>query len=122
MYFLANIPLSFTEYLALIVGFFVILAGLLEVKDFFWYGEGFSLQIPHVFMDMIHRLSKNVSVVGVSILGAFIAGVELPCTGAPYLAIITLLSLNFNLHAFLLLILYNLIFVSPLVVILLRLS
>ncbi len=119
VYFLANVPLSFTEYLALIVGTFVILAGLLEIKDFFWYGEGFSLQIPHVFIDKIHKLSKNMSIIGVTILGAFIAAVELPCTGAPYLAIITILSLNFNLQAFGLLVIYNLIFIAPLVVILL---
>ncbi len=122
IYFLANIPLWVTEYLALIVGGFVILAGLLEVKDFFWYGKGFSLQIPSVFVDKIHRFSKNMTVPGVILLGAFIAGVELPCTGAPYLAIITLLSLNFNFDAFLLLLLYNVIFVAPLVVILLMVA
>lgn len=119
IYFLASIPLWITEYLALIVGSFVILAGLFEIKDFFWYGLGFSLQIPSFFVEKIHKLSKNMTIPGVIMLGAFIAGVELPCTGAPYLAIITLLSLNFNFQAFLLLLIYNVIFVSPLVVILL---
>ena len=50
------------------------------------------------------------------------AGVELPCTGAPYLAIITILSTNFNFLAFLLLVLYNIVFVLPLVVILLMVA
>ncbi len=119
IYFLANIPLFVTEYLALFVGSLVILAGLLEIKDFFWYGKGFSLQIPPYFAQKIHEYSKNLTVPGVIFLGAFIAGVELPCTGAPYLAIITVLSMNFNLAAFVLLIIYNIIFVLPLVVILL---
>lgn len=119
IYFLANVPLYVAEYLALIVGAFVIIAGILEIKDFYWYGKGFSLQIPPVFAEKIHKYSKNVTVPGVIFLGAFIAGVELPCTGAPYLAIITLLSLNFDLYAFMLLILYNVIFVLPLIVILL---
>lgn len=119
IYFLQSVPLFVAEYLALIVGFFVILAGLLEVKDFFWYGRGFSLQIPPYFAEKIHKFSKNVTVPGVIFLGAFIAGVELPCTGAPYLAIITLLSLNFNAQAFMMLILYNVIFVLPLIIILL---
>jgi cytochrome c biogenesis protein CcdA len=118
VYFLANIPLYITEYLALIVGAFVILAGLLEIKDFFWYGKGFSLQIPPYFAEKIHTFSKNTTIPGVILLGAFIAGVELPCTGAPYLAIIMMLSLNFNFQAFLLLILYNIIFVMPLIIIL----
>ncbi len=122
IYFLANIPLAVTEYLALIVGSFVILAGLLEVKDFFWYGKGFSLQIPGYFAQKIHDYSKNITVPGVILLGAFIAGVELPCTGAPYLAIITLLSLNFNFNAFILLLIYNVIFVAPLIVILLMVA
>lgn len=119
IYFLAKIPLAVTEYIALFVGFFVILAGLLEIKDFYWYGEGFSLQIPPFFAQKIHDYSKNMTVPGVILLGAFIAGVELPCTGAPYLAIITVLSLNFNFAAFILLLIYNVIFVLPLIVILL---
>jgi cytochrome c biogenesis protein CcdA len=118
-YFLTKVPLSITEYISLVVAVLVILAGLLEIKDFFWYGEGFSLQIPPYFAQKIHDFSKNVTVPGVILLGAFIAGVELPCTGAPYLAIITVLSLNFNFSAFLLLLLYNLIFVMPLIIILL---
>lgn len=118
IYFLASVPLFVAEYLALIVGSFVILAGLLEIKDFYWYGKGFSLQIPPYFAEKIHEYSKNVTIPGVIFLGVFIAGVELPCTGAPYLAIITLLSLNFDYYAFLLLVLYNIIFVLPLVVIL----
>ena len=122
IYFLASVPLFVAEYLALIVGTFVILAGLLEIKDFYWYGKGFSLQIPPYFANKIHQYSKNITIPGVILLGAFIAGVELPCTGAPYLAIITVLSLNFNASAFLLLVLYNIIFVLPLVVILLMVA
>lgn len=118
IYFLSSVPLYVSEYLALIVGSIVILAGILEVKDFFWYGKGFSLQIPPYFADKIHKFSQNVTVPGVILLGCFIAAVELPCTGAPYLAIITILSLNFDAYAMFLLVLYNIIFVLPLVVIL----
>lgn len=119
IYFLSNVPLFVAEYLALIVGTFVIAAGILEIKDFYWYGKGFSLQIPPVFAAMIHKYSQNVTVPGVILLGCFISAVELPCTGAPYLAIITLLSLNFDIYAFGLLVLYNFIFVLPLIIILL---
>lgn len=120
IYFLSTIPIIVAEYLSLVVGALVVLAGLLEIKDFFWYGRGFSLQIPGYFARKIHEYSTSkTTIVGVMFLGAFVAGVELPCTGAPYLAIITILSINFNFQAFLLLVLYNLIFVLPLVVILL---
>ena len=46
IYFLSSIPLFVTEYLSIIVGSIIILAGIIEVKDFFWYGQGFSLHIP----------------------------------------------------------------------------
>jgi cytochrome c biogenesis protein CcdA len=47
-----------------------------------------------------------------------VAAVELPCTGAPYLAVITILRIDFNMVAFGLMALYNFIFVLPLIVIL----
>lgn len=117
-YFLASIPLVVTLVISLIVGVFIILAGFVEVKDYFWYGEGFSLAIPVVFAKKIHEMSARATAPGVVILGAFVSAVELPCTGAPYLAIITLLSQNFDFSAFILLVLYNIIFVSPLIIIL----
>lgn len=122
LYFLAKIPLFITEYLSIGVGVLIIIFGFFEIKDYFWYGRGFSLGIPPVFLDRIHKMSKNITIPGVFLMGMFVAGVELPCTGAPYLAIITILSLNFDFTAFLLLILYNIIFVAPLIVILLMVA
>ena len=119
LYFLASIPLWVTELISITVGVIIVLAGLLEIKDFFWYGKWFSLAIPGKFTEKIHHLSKKTTLSGVILLGIFVSAVELPCTGAPYLAIITLLSQYFDLTAFLLLILYNFIFVLPLIIILL---
>ncbi len=115
----ASIPILVAEYLSLFVGALVVVAGLIEIKDYFWYGKGFSLQIPKYFANKIHEYSTTkTSTWGVMLLGAFVAAVELPCTGAPYLAIITILRIDFNLIAFGLMILYNLIFVAPLLIIL----
>lgn len=122
LFFLGSIPLFVTEYISITVGSIIVLLGLIEVKDYFWYGRGFSLGIPVQFVKKIHNLAKNVTVPGVILTGAFVAGVELPCTGAPYLAIITILSTNFNLTAFLMLVLYNVVFVAPLIVILLMVA
>lgn len=119
LFFLGSVPLFVTEYLSIFVGVLVILFGLVEIKDYFWYGRGFSLGIPLIFTKKIHQMASNVSVPGVILTGAFVAGVELPCTGAPYLAIIAILSTNFNLTALVLLVLYNIVFVMPLIVILL---
>lgn len=118
MYLFAGLPLIITEYISITVGALIILAGLLEIKDFFWYGRWFSLAIPSVFAKKLHNYTSKATIAGVIFLGAFVSAVELPCTGAPYLAIITLLSQYFDSTALLLLIFYNIIFVSPLIVIL----
>lgn len=120
VYFLSTVPITVAEYISLGVGLLVIIAGLLEIKDYYWYGRGFSLHIPGPFARKISQMSKGkLSLWGVTALGAFVAAVELPCTGAPYLAIITILSINFNFQAFLLMVLYNVLFVAPLIIILL---
>ncbi|RJQ13449.1 hypothetical protein C4553_03650 [Candidatus Parcubacteria bacterium] len=118
VYFLSQIPLAVTEYLSIGVAVLIVIAGLIEIKDYFWYGEGFSLMIPPVFAKMLHGFASKTTVWGVAFLGAFVSAVELPCTGAPYLAIITVLSQYFDFTAFMLLVFYNIIFVSPLIIIL----
>ena len=119
LFFLSNLPLALTEYLSIGVGLLIIIAGLVEIKDYFWYGRGFSLAIPGYFAKKLHNYASRTTIPGIILLGAFVSAVELPCTGAPYLAIITLLSQYFDFNALLLLIFYNIIFVLPLVVILL---
>ena len=119
VYFFQSVPLYVAEYIAIFVGTIIVLAGLVEIKDYFWYGQGFSLAIPVRFSKMIHDYAQNITIPGVMFLGAFVSAVELPCTGAPYLAIITILAQYFDFTAFLMLVLYNIVFVSPLIVILL---
>src|SRR3989338_2487103 len=119
LFFLSSIPLYISEYISITVGSLIVIAGLIEIKDFFWYGKGISLAISSQRAKQIHEMTKKITLPGVLVLGAFVAAVELPCTGAPYLAILLLLSQNFNFAASLMLILYNLIFVMPLIVILL---
>jgi len=115
MYFFARLPLAIAEYISIIVGVLIVFAGLLEIKDFFWYGQWFSLSIPPFLAKRLHNYTSNATVAGVIFLGAFVSAIELPCTGAPYLAIITLLSQYFDVTAFLLLVFYNIVFVGPLV-------
>jgi len=119
VYFIQEIPLAVTEYLSITVAGALIVAGIIEIKDYFWYGKWVSLMIPPVFSKKLHNYASHTTFVGVAFLGAFVSAVELPCTGAPYLAIITILSQYFDATAFALLVLYNLIFVAPLIIILL---
>ncbi|MBI2576440.1 GAP family protein [Candidatus Woesearchaeota archaeon] len=116
--FMAAIPQVVAEYISIGVGLLIVLAGLVEIKDYFWYGKGFSLMIPHQYVHVMEKKMKNISTKACILLGVFVATVELPCTGGPYLAVTLLLAQNFNMTAFLLLLAYNLIFILPLVVIL----
>jgi len=52
-----------------------------------------------------------------ALLGIFVVLVELPCTGAPYFAILGLLSQGSYAQAIPLLLLYNFIFVLPLLIV-----
>lgn len=124
VYFFSAIPIVLAEYLSLAVGVLVIFAGLLEIKDFFWYGRGFSLHIPVKAAAKIKQMSQSntTTVGGIMALGAFVAAVELPCTGAPYLAIITILRIDWGWMPFLLMVIYNLVFVAPLIIILLMVA
>ena len=102
-------------------------AGLLEIKDYFWYGKGFTLQmIPGASKRLKHYLSSfkrlesrhpMFSLVLAGFLGVFVVFVELPCTGAPYLAILGMLSQGDLAAGIPLLLLYNLVFILPLFVI-----
>ncbi len=117
--FLHFIPLSITKYLTLIVSVLIILAGIVEIKDYFWYGRWFSLSIPNHQAEKIPKMAEKTTISGIILLGIFVAAVELPCTGGPYLAITFLLSQIFNFKALVMLFIYNIIFVLPLIVILL---
>jgi len=113
------INLGFAVYIGLVVGTISIILGIIEVKDFFWYGKGFSLSIPAKYAQTIKEKVKTVSVPGAIGLGALVAMVELPCTGGPYLVITALLARQFDALAFIYLLIYNFIFILPLLIIML---
>jgi len=99
----------------------IAIAGLLEIKDFFWYGRGFSLSI---LPSEAKRIKLYVDKVADSPfaafgLGVFVALVELPCTGFAYLAVLGLISISgVTINNIILLLIYNFLFILPLLVIL----
>lgn len=103
-----------------VIGIIVILAGLIEIKDYFAYGKWFSLAI---FPSEAQRIKKYARHIGCKWytafgLGVFVALVELPCTGAVYLAVLTLMSTaGLTLSNLNFLLIYNFIFVLPLFII-----
>lgn len=101
-----------------IVGVFGIVLGLLNIKDFIWYGGGgFVMEIPRSWRPTMQKLLLKVSSpVGAFVMGLAVTAFELPCTGGPYLFVLGLLSHKLSLmETTPLLLYYNLIFVSPLI-------
>ncbi|MBI2047368.1 hypothetical protein HYT26_04385 [Candidatus Pacearchaeota archaeon] len=96
-----------------------IAAGAINVKDFFWYGKGITLAIPESKKGVIEKYVQKASLPAAIILGVLVSMFELPCTGGIYLAILSLIAKNAYAMAVPYLLLYNLIFVLPLIIILL---
>jgi len=96
-----------------------ILLGLINLKDVFWSGKGVTLGIPESKKELIQKYIKKATLPAAIILGVLVALFELPCTGGVYLAILSLLAdKNTFLQAAIYLLLYNIIFVAPLLAIL----
>ena len=94
-------------------------AGLINVKDFFWYGKGITLSIPESGKSTIKKYIHKASIPAAVILGIAVSLFELPCTGGVYLAILGLLSTKMTLwQGIPYLLFYNMIFVLPLFIIL----
>lgn len=94
-----------------------IVIGLWEMKDLLWYGKWFSVEVPEKWKPSVKKITASV----VSIPGAFVAGLVdslflAPCTSGPYIVILTLLSQTTNrLQGALWLLLYNFIFIVPMI-------
>lgn len=116
-------PISTTFYQ--IVGGIIILFGILELKEFVTE-RGPTLQILPKFSVKIKEWTYSLTKATVKnkyksfllavVLGFLVALVELPCTGAPYIAVITILTQAGVplISALPLLMAYNVIFVLPL--------
>ncbi len=127
-YFLAGLGLfsvfnlfelqKYAEYIHWFIGGLAIILGLFNIKDFFWYGKGTSIEIPLSWRPTMRRFLQSIT----SPFGAFLAGFiiilfELPCTGGPYLFTVGYLSTLSKVAVVPILLYYNLLFILPLLII-----
>ncbi|RJR31437.1 hypothetical protein C4569_02320 [Candidatus Parcubacteria bacterium] len=125
-YFLAGLGLfkaisfvNISVFLLYGAGILLVIAGLVNIKDFFWYGRGFSLEIPESKRPLIERYIHKASVPGAVVLGFLVSAFELPCTGVFYLAVLSMLAESgLKSRGTIYLLIYNFIFVLPLILIL----
>ncbi len=104
-----------------IVGIIGLLVGLANLKDFFWYGKGFVMEVPMSRRPLMMKvIKKTFSPAGAFLIGVVISLFLLPCSSGPYLTILGYLSaqgLDSRMWGYIYLTVYNLIFVTPMVII-----
>lgn len=121
-YFLAGLGiLKVLEFIGIarivftVAAIFIIAGGLINIKDFIKNAKHSTLKIPSSQIARIKKLVQKATIPSAIALGFFVSMVELPCTGGIYVAILGLLSTTPSL-AIPYLLVYNLAFVAPLIV------
>lgn len=114
---IAAFGISYIFYL--VVSILAIIIGLFNLKDYLWYGKWFRMEVPLTWRPRLNILVKSVtSVPGAFIIGILVSLFLLPCTSGPYIVILGLLSqATTRIYALSLLLLYNLIFILPMLAI-----
>lgn len=103
-----------------ILGSVLLLAGVINIKDFFLPGKGISLEIPQKTRPGLLKLVEKVSLPTTVILAILVTLLETPCSLPIYAGTATILNYSgFSLPIILAYFLYyNLLFILPLLVIL----
>ncbi|MEM7825327.1 MAG: hypothetical protein QW412_00520 [Candidatus Aenigmatarchaeota archaeon] len=114
--------LSYTQVIRYVLGGLITVFGVFELKDFFFYGKGFSLEIPKFAKPKIEKLIKSATLPSAILLGLLVSLVEIPCAGAFPLLYVSFLNsylLNGEIYwteLIFYLIWYNIFFVLPLLI------
>lgn len=102
--------------MAKISAYLVILLGLVNIKDYFWYGKWFSLS-PHIKTDFYKKWIHRLTIPSVMVVGFLVGLCTFPCSGGIYVAIIGLLSAKTTyLSGLYYILFYNFMFVLPLII------
>ena len=118
LYAIHQLPIIAAEYLVIGGGILVVGAGLANIKEYLWYGGGFSLRLGPRAAQYVASLAKGrIGVLHAAWLGVCTAIFSIPIAGAGYVAAVCLLSGNFSDASLSLLGVFNLLFILPLVLI-----
>ena len=106
---------SITHFIYLSAGVLVLVLGVWQFKDVFLPKIGPTLQISPKVKPLMEKIIRKGTLPAMILLGILVSLFELPCTGGIYLGILTMMSIN-KTFAISSLLIYNLIFVLPLIV------
>jgi len=102
-----------------IIAVFAIFLAIMQLKDYFNYRPGtIGTEMPISFRPKVQRLiSKVTSPIGAFVVGVIVSLFLIPCTIGPYVILGNLLSYGSIVSALPILLLYNIIFIVPMLVI-----
>jgi len=118
-----------TKGIYLVIAVFAFVLGIISLYDYILFRRGqmakFKLQLPMALKKRVHKIiregtqSKRAGFLGTFALGFVIAATEVICTGQVYLPTIGYIMTipKLRVHAFFNLVLYNIMFIIPLVAI-----
>jgi cytochrome c biogenesis protein CcdA len=108
---------SIGTYVRIFFALLAVLIGVLNIKDFFKHKSGsFAIEMPVRFRPIMKKVISSItSPLGAFIIGIFVTLFLLPCTIGPYLVVGNILSALAWVKSLPWLILYNIIFVLPMV-------
>ena len=97
----------------------MITVGMIELCGVLIPNFPIRLQIPNFTKGILaERVAKGMTFVGALVLGVLVGLFEFPCTGGPYLFVMSLLHGTEFVRGLVYLILYNLVFILPLIILL----
>lgn len=109
-----NIPFFFAK----ITAWIAIIFGILNAIEYFFPNTPLSIKIPMNIRQKANEWAHKATIPAAFVLGGLIALHEFPCSGAVYLAILGYLGSHETfMNGVLYLLLYNLMFVLPLIII-----
>lgn len=104
----------------LVLGGILVVTGIINLKDFFWPGVGFSLEIPKYIRPYLQGWVAKATTLSTVVLGVLVTVFEMPCSLPLYAGMLDILSRSelTKIATVGYLGLYNLMFILPLLVIL----
>ncbi len=107
----------FPHFIGKIAALLVIVLGAISLKDYFFHGKGPSLVISDSGVETVKSWMNKLTIPSAFIAGSLVGVFEFPCTGAIYIAITGILAQQAGfLQGFIYLLVYNVAFTFPLIV------
>lgn len=108
-----------TNIITMVVGILAIILGLFNLKDWLWYGKTAPMEVPMSWRPkMASIIEKVTSPAGAIVAGLLVSLFLLPCTSGPYIVVLGLLAESpGDLGLLTYLVIYNLVFVLPMIAI-----